>query len=315
MSTISVHIVTYNSAAYITDCLDAILKQSHPIQSIIVIDNNSSDKTKQLLQPYLDRIIFIGNTNNVGFAAGHNQAIRLSDAEYVLVLNPDVTMNPDYIHFLIQQMQLDPSIGSATGKLLFKQSPDIIDSTGLVITKSRRGFDRGAGEGSEAWKESNDVFGVCGAAALYSRQMVEDISIGGCFFDEDFFAYKEDVDVAWRSRIQGWRALYSADAIAYHDRGWKKGARSQTSLFVRRLSYINRYKMIIKNDSIPHMLLHCIPLLVYEVMSLGYFIVKEPKVLGAWVDLFKKIPTLMAKRKSIQDARTVNFTKLYNYFK
>jgi GT2 family glycosyltransferase len=237
MSTVSVHIVTYNSEAYIEDCLDAVLKQSHPIHSIIVIDNNSSDNTEQLLQPYLNQITFVGNTNNIGFAGGHNQAMRLSDAEFYLVLNPDVTMNPDYIHFLMQQCKLDPSIGSATGKLLFKQSPQVVDSTGLIITKSRRGFDRGAGEKSEVWNESNDVFGVCGAAALYSKQMVEDISVDGCFFDEDFFAYKEDVDVAWRSRIRGWRALYCADAIAYHDRGWKKGSRSQTPLFVRRCRF------------------------------------------------------------------------------
>ncbi|NHN34288.1 glycosyltransferase family 2 protein [Paenibacillus agricola] len=315
VSTVSVHIVTYNSEAYIQDCLDAVLAQSYSIQAIIVIDNHSSDKTEQLLRPYLDRITFVGNTDNVGFAGGHNQAIRLSEAEYVVVLNPDVTMNPDYIHFLIQQCKQDPSIGSATGKLLFKQSPKIIDSTGLIITKSRRGFDRGAGELSEAWNESSDVFGVCGAAALYRRQLIDDISVYGCFFDEDFFAYKEDVDVAWRSRIRGWRAQYCAEAIAYHDRGWKKGSRNKTPLFVRRLSYMNRYKMVIKNDSLPYLLLHCIPFMLYEVMSLGYFIIKEPKVLAAWANLFKNSSSLLAKRKVIQSTRKVALSKIYHYFK
>jgi GT2 family glycosyltransferase len=315
MSTVSVHVVTYNSAAYIQDCLNAILNQTYPIHSIIVIDNASSDKTEELLQPYRHQLMYVGNTQNVGFAAGHNQAMRLSEAEYVLVLNPDVTMHPDYVSFLMQQCELDSSLGSATGKLLFKQSPEVIDSTGLMITKSRRGFDRGAGKNSGGWNESSDVFGVCGAAALYSNKLVEDISVDGCFFDEDFFAYKEDVDVAWRSRIKGWGALYCADAIAYHDRGWKKGSRSQTPLFVRKLSYINRYKMIIKNDSMKYLLFHCIPLMIYEIMSLGYFIIKEPKVLTAWVDLFQKMSSLLQKRKVIQSTRKSEFSKIYTYFK
>ncbi|WP_240414728.1 glycosyltransferase family 2 protein [Paenibacillus periandrae] len=315
MSSVSVHIVTYNSEAYIVDCLTAVLNQIYPIHSIIVIDNASSDKTEELLQPYLNRITYVANSVNNGFAGGHNQAIRLSEAEYVLVLNPDVTMHPDYVSLLMQQCKLDSSLGSATGKLLFKQSPEVIDSTGLTITKSRRGFDRGAGESKAAWNVSGDVFGVCGAAALYSKKMVEYISVDGCFFDEDFFAYKEDVDVAWRSRIGGWKSYYCADAVAYHDRGWKKGSRRQTSLFVRRLSYINRYKMIIKNDTIKYLFLNCIPLIVYEVMSFGYFIVREPQVLLTWIDLVKNLPNLLKKRKIIQNARKGDLSRIYAYFK
>ncbi|MEK3725852.1 glycosyltransferase family 2 protein [Paenibacillus sp. FSL H8-0034] len=315
MSSVGVHIVTYNSEAYIVDCLTAVLNQIYPIDSIIVIDNASSDKTQELLQPYLNRITYVANSVNNGFAGGHNQAIRLSEAEYILVLNPDVTMHPDYVSSLMKQCKQDSSLGSATGKLLFKRSPEVIDSTGLIITKSRRGFDRGAGDSSEAWNISGDVFGVCGAAALYSKKMVDAISVNGCFFDEDFFAYKEDVDVAWRSRIGGWNSFYCAEAVAYHDRGWKKGSRSQTSLFVRRLSYINRYKMIIKNDTMKYLFLNCIPLIMYEVMSLGYFIIREPQVLTTWIDLVKNLSSLLKKRKIIQNARKIDFTKIYAYFK
>jgi GT2 family glycosyltransferase len=314
MTTVSIHIVTYNSQDFIVDCLNAVLIQRFPIHSIIIIDNASTDNTRELLRPYLEKITFISNTWNNGFAGGHNQAMKVSEAEYYLVLNPDVTMHPDYVYLIMQQLLQNPSVGSATGKLISKQTPDLIDSTGLRITKSRRAFDRGARESSKAWNVSGDVFGVCGAAALYSKKMVDDISINGDFFDEDFIAYKEDIDVAWRGRLRGWKSLYCADAVAYHDRGWKKGSRSQTSLFVRRLSYINRYKMIIKNDSIKYLSRNCIPFIFYEAISLVYFIIREPLVLAAWIKFFRSVPDLLKKRKIIQRARNVDFSQVYIYF-
>ncbi|TDF96220.1 glycosyltransferase family 2 protein [Paenibacillus piri] len=315
MNSISIHIVTYNSEPYIQDCLEAVMAQSYPIDSVIVIDNNSNDRTEEMLNPYIDRITYIANKSNVGFAAAHNQAIRLSQCDYYLILNPDVKLHPDYVFNLIKQFKNDPSIGSATGKLLFKQSPSIVDSTGLIINKARRAFDRGAGGHSEDWDISIYVFGVSGAAALYSRSMVEDISVNGCFFDEDFFAYKEDVDIAWRSQIYGWKAYYCSDAIAHHDRGWKKGARSHIPLFIRKHSYINRYMMMIKNESIAYLFKHCMPIILYEGMSFIFFLLKEPKVLTAWLDFFKHFKKLIEKRKIIQQARKVEFSEVYMFFK
>jgi GT2 family glycosyltransferase len=315
MKKISVHIVTYNSDSYICDCLMSVLAQNYPIDSIIVIDNNSSDRTEEFLEPFFERINYVGNKKNVGFAAGHNQAIQLSKCDYYLILNPDVKLHPDYIVSLVNQFELDSSLGSATGKLVFKQSPTLIDSTGLTVNKARRAFDRGAGSESSEWSQSGDVFGVSGAAALYSKSMVDAISIEGCFYDEDFFAYKEDVDVAWRSRLLGWKAIYCNEAIAFHDRGWKKGGRAQIPLFIRKYSYINRYKMMIKNDCIYYLIRHLIPLIIYEIISFCYFLFREPKVLTAWFDFYKVLPDLLRKREWIQRARKVDYSFIYNYFK
>lgn len=315
MNTVSVHIVTYNSAEHIDECLQAVFDQKYQINQVVLIDNASKDGTLEKLIRWSDRCVVIRNAKNNGFAGGHNQAIRLSQSDYFLVLNPDVTLDPGYIRRLIQVMDRDDRIGSATGKLLFKSDRSYIDSTGLVIYKTRRAFDRGATESSEAYQQSGEVFGVSGAAAMYARRMIEDISINGEFFDEDFFAYKEDVDVAWRAQIMGWKAYFEPTALSYHERGWKEGGRSSKPLFVRRLSYINRYKMIWKNDQINNVIKNLIPILFYEILSFTYALVREPKLLGAWVSFFRKLPELSKKRRMIQSKRKVTNQDIYKWFK
>ena len=228
--TASVHIVTYNSADDIIDCLKAVMTQNYPIAKIVVVDNASTDGCAEKVRDFCSQtfdsrsldfthIELIQNHENTGFAPAHNQAIVATDTDYVLVLNPDLTLAPDYISRLIARMEADPRIGSATGKLLLKADHGLVDSTGLRMNRARRAFDRGAGEPANQWTQSGTVFGVSGAAAMYSRRMINDISVEGDFFDADFFAYKEDVDVAWRAQLLGWQGYYDAEAIGYHERG------------------------------------------------------------------------------------------------
>ncbi|MEK4286304.1 glycosyltransferase family 2 protein [Paenibacillus sp. FSL P4-0502] len=326
--TVSVHIVTYNSADDIIDCLEAVMAQDYPIEKIVVVDNASSDDCAEKVNIFFNAIdkgafssnsleeldlfnsqankeaptslLLIQNQKNTGFAPAHNQAIATTETDYVLVLNPDLTLAPDYISRLIAQMEANPQIGSATGKLLLKADHGLVDSTGLRMNTARRAFDRGAGEPAEQWTQSGTVFGVSGAAAMYSRRMIEDVSVGGEFFDADFFAYKEDVDVAWRAELFGWRGYYDAEAIGYHERGWKTSGRSTKPMFIRRISYINRYKMIYKNESARTMLKTILVSLPYEIAAHGYMLLREPKLIVAWKSFFTQLPALKKKRKYIQ---------------
>lgn len=307
-TTVTVHIVTYNSAEDIEVCLNAVLRQTYELQKVIVIDNASVDGTAERVRNYIERtesriIQLISNPSNTGFAPAHNQAIRMTESDYVLVLNPDVELGNGYVERLVREMERQPEIGSATGLLLFKDAPGTVDSTGLAMNGIWRAFDRGAGEPATAWKESGEAFGVSGAAALYRREMIREISHQGEFFDESFFAYKEDVDVAWRAGLLGWKAYYCADAKATHARGWKKGGRSSKPLFVRRYSYINRYKMIYKNLTGYRWLTYLPKLLAYELASHGYILLREPKVLGAWGGFFKQLPQLKEKRRAVLEKR------------
>ncbi|MDO7908857.1 glycosyltransferase family 2 protein [Paenibacillus sp. JX-17] len=302
--TLSIHIVTYNSGDDIGACLEAVHRQTYPVHEIIVIDNDSADGTvaevKAVQNRFGGRLKLIRNPNNVGFAPAHNQAIQATQTDYVLVLNPDVTLTTEYTAQLINRMEQDKSLGSATGKLLRKDHPDRIDSTGIVMNRARRAFDRGAGEPAARWAHSGEVFGVSGAAALYSRALIQDISKDGEFFDRSFFAYKEDVDVAWRAQLLGWRAYYDAQAAAFHGRGWKEGGRQAQPLFIRRLSYINRYKMMFKNDRFPALARDCLHILAYELGSQIYFLFREPGVLSIWTSFFKEYKDLADKRRWVQ---------------
>ncbi|WP_036721094.1 glycosyltransferase family 2 protein [Paenibacillus sp. FSL R7-277] len=319
LKTVSVHIVTYNSADDIAECLSAVLSQDYPVKKIVVVDNASSDGSAEKVRAFYHErtaetrpgayvnstssptLVLLENEHNTGFAPAHNQAIAGTTTDYVLVLNPDLTLAPDYISKLIARMEADSRIGSATGKLLLKADHSLVDSTGLRMNKARRAFDRGAGEPADQWNESGEVFGVSGAAAMYSRRMIEDISVEGEFFDADFFAYKEDVDVAWRAELFGWKAYYDAEAIGYHERGWKTSGRSGKAMFIKRISYINRYKMIYKNEPSRTLLLTLLNSLPYEIAAHGYSLLKEPKLLGAWTSFFAQRAVLKRKRRYIQE--------------
>ncbi|MBP1157458.1 MULTISPECIES: glycosyltransferase family 2 protein [unclassified Paenibacillus] len=314
METVSVHIVTFNSEIYIHSCLESIFQQTYPIRNVIVVDNHSTDRTREILANYQDRIEIILNSSNKGFAPAHNQAIQCSSCDYYLVLNPDIRLDQDYVSHLVEALNTQPEAGSSTGKLLSQNELGKLDSTGLTINRARRAFDRGQNEPANQWSKPSEVFGVSGAAGLYSKKMVEDISIDGEFFDEDFFAYKEDVDVSWRAQLMGWKAYYEPKALASHERGWKSGKRMDQPLFVRRLSYINRYKMILKNDRFGYVCLHLFPLLFFEALSFGYTLLKEPGLLPIWGDFFKKLPHLLNKRKQIQAKRRVRLEQVYQWF-
>ncbi|MCR8659829.1 glycosyltransferase family 2 protein [Paenibacillus endoradicis] len=314
MVTVSVCIVTYNSAEDISSCLDAVMLQSQPVQSIIIVDNASADRSVELVKERMNEatpIVLIENKINNGFAGGQNQAIAATDSDYVLVLNPDVELYPDYIKILVDRLERDSHAGSATGLLKLKSNPSIVDSTGLQMGLNRHALDRGAGQPIDMWLEPGEVFGVSGAAALYARRMINDISLEGEFFDEHFFAYKEDVDVAWRARLLGWSSYYDPTSQGIHARGWQTGGRRSISLFVRQHSYINQLFMIVKNEQCGWHWVKVLPIVfLREVTKLLYILIRERELLSSWKLVFKALPSMIRKRKLLLDKITKKKTKL-----
>jgi GT2 family glycosyltransferase len=212
---VCVAIVTYNSERYIRRCLEGVLEQEGVDTEIVVVDNASSDGTRSILRRFKNRIRTIYNDRNLGFAEAQNQAIRASSADWVLTLNPDVLLLPHFVRTLGCR-PVRSSGGTVCGKLLsigagFRPLDEQrLDSTGIFFTPAMRHFDRGWHEPDSADFDSLEyVFGASAAAALYRREMIEDISIDGDFFDPDFFCYREDADVAWRAILQGWRCIYT----------------------------------------------------------------------------------------------------------
>ncbi|WP_338554882.1 glycosyltransferase family 2 protein [Paenibacillus sp. KS-LC4] len=307
MATASVCIVTYNSAADIEACLNAVLHQTLQPERIVIIDNASTDGTKAIVERYaadkgLEAIIcFTANSVNNGFAGGQNQAIRQTASHYVLVLNPDVTLGPAYLAETVAYMEGHPETGSVTGKLVLGSDHSTMDSAGLGMRHTRQAYDLASGEPAAEWNELREVFGVSGAAAVYRRAMIADIQMDGQFFDEDYFAYKEDVDVAWRAQKLGWKAYYVPSATALHHRGWKQGGRRSIPLFIRRHSYQNRWFTLIKNEPVGWQLLWLLPLLAFvEASKLVYILLREPGLLGSWPIIFRMLPVMLDKRKQVE---------------
>src|SRR5208283_5632907 len=218
---VSVTIVTWNSAQYLRECFASLDQQDYGDFDVIVVDNASSDGTRAILAQLEARWRVIYNEQNIGFAAGQNQAIRASRGDCVLCLNPDVMLGPDFLAQLSNSAAAHPEVGTLCGKLLrwdpsaSQHRTKIIDSTGIYFTRNMRHLDRGAEERDEGqYDQVQYVFGATGAAAMFRRDFIEAVSVEGEFFDEDFFAFREDADLAWRAQVMGWKCLYTPAAVA-----------------------------------------------------------------------------------------------------
>jgi GT2 family glycosyltransferase len=320
--TVSISIVTFNSSRYIRRCLNAVLAQKGIRASIVVVDNDSADGTGAILKEFGSRIQAIWNRSNVGFAEAQNQGIRASRAEWVLTLNPDLLMEEDFVRRLVDAGELDAGAGAVCGKLLsigkgFQPLPERrIDSTGLFFTPTVRHFDRGSRELDDgAYDRAEYVFGACAAAALYRRRMIDDVSIGGDFFDPDFFAYREDADVAWRAQLLGWRCIYTPAAVGWHVRGVVPGDRRSITPSINMHSVKNRFLMRIKNAT-PGLYRHCwLPMTVRDLAVVAGCLFAEPRSLPAFWRVAKCWPVMRERRREIMRRRRVGDGELMRWFR
>src|SRR5258707_5254938 len=303
---VSVTIVTYNSGRFIKRCLESVLAQRYPKKEIIVVDNASSDGTVDILEQFEDRCQVFYNDENVGFAAAQNQAIKLSSGEWVMTLNPDVLLLPNFIQALVDAGQFDTKIGTVCGKLLTILAtfdlPDnpLVDSTGIYFTPMLRHLDRGSQEVDNGhYLQHEYVFGATAAAALYRRGMIEDISLEDEFFDPDFFVYREDADVAWRAQLMGWRCVYTPHARGYHVRNVLPGNRRALPPVINMHSVKNRFLMRIKNMTPDLYRRNWFSITSRDMLVIGACLLHEHTSLKAFWFLAKNWRRFKAKREEI----------------
>ncbi len=318
---VSVTLVTHNSESVIARCLESVLAQDWPELEVFVVDNASQDRTRSLLAAYQDRIEIVSNAENRGFCAAQNQALGRTQGDWVLVMNPDVLLAPDFISRLVQAGRWNPLVGTVCGKLLralpgleIPSSPQV-DSAGIYFTPTFRHFDRGFRhpDGPE-YNQPAYVFGATAAAALYRRKMIEDIRIEGEFFDEDFFLYRDDADVSWRAQLQGWRCLYLPDAVGYHVRRAFPECRRQLPNWINFHSVKNRFLMRMKNVTWPLYLRHVLPITARDLAIIGYCLLTEWSSLPAFPAVLKFWRRTMAKRRIVQQRRRVSDAYLESWF-
>jgi GT2 family glycosyltransferase len=315
---VSIGLVTWNSAAHLPECLDSIAHQRYANRELIAVDNASADRSLDLVNQYFPAATLIRNADNTGFCYAHNQAIRASKGTYYLPLNPDVTMQPDYVSALVSALEARPDYGSASGKLLqpveTSQTPRL-DTTGLFIDRRRHQYLRGHGEADTGqFDRAEEVFGVDGAAPLYRRAMLEDIRIDGQYFDESFFIHKEDVDLAWRARLLGWRCWYTPEAVAFHPRGFHPSQRGQMSSAVRIHAVKNRYLLLLKNESRQGWRRDCLYILWYDLKILGYLCLFERSSLAAFSMVRRVWPRIQSWRHEIWNRVRVDSDEILGWF-
>lgn len=307
---VAITIVTYNSARFIARCLDAVLSHDYTDREVIVIDNASQDETPEILAGFESRCQVVCNPKNTGFAEGQNQAIKLSNSRWVLTLNPDVLLLPGFVRNLVEAGDADSRIGTVCGKLL-AISPEfepperpLLDSTGIYLTTNLRHFDRGSRVEDRGQYESFEyVFGATGAAALYRRTMIDDISISGEFFDHDFFAYREDADVAWRAQLLGWTCVYAPIARAYHVRTALPSNRNMLPPEINMHSVKNRWLLRIKNMTFDLYRRYWFRITVRDLMVVAACLLRERSSLQAFSIVAKTWRRQMAKHRKIMQRR------------
>lgn len=320
MGRFDVVLVTWNSERWLHASLPTF-RRLKGAATITVVDNASDDGTVDVVRAHLAEAKLLRNETNAGFAAAANQGIDEGEAPFVLVVNPDLRLSPDYGETLVDALEAaGDEYGAATGRLFSAAGSsidplDTVDSEGIRFTRSGRHFDIAQGELPATGDDPREVFGVSGAAAMYRRSMIRDLSRGSEFFDERFFAYREDADVAWRGRIAGWRALCDPAAMGWHVRRVTPQTRGLLPAAINMHSVKNRFLLRINNQGM-YLTMRNLPFQLFrDLVVLLAVLVRERSSLPALAWLWKNRREAWERRRWVQAKRRIGDREIARWFR
>jgi len=219
---------------------------------------------------------------------------------------------------MVQALRSRSEYGSAVGKLwqTTAHDPRLLDSTGLFLDRRRHQYLRGHGQPDLGqYDQAGEIFGVDGAVGFHRRQMLEEVAVEGRYFDEQFFSYMEDVDLAWRARLLGWKSWYEPGAQAFHKRRFKPGGRGQMEREIRRVAVKNRYLMILKNEGAEEWRRDRWRVRLYDVQIWAYILLLEQSSLGALSLYRRQRERALAWRREIWQKARVRPDERLHWFK
>lgn len=320
---VTVSLVTFQGERWLPGCIASLDRQDRADVEIIVHDNASRDGTRALLGEWVARATRLRiheSATNVGYAAGHNAAIRAARGEFIVLVNQDTELDEGFLSAIVAAFEAHPEAGSVQPRVRQLAAPgerlETLDTTGLVMGRDRRAVScaQGQPDGPEH-QRGEPVWGVDGPLPAYRLATLREASLprsDGSWevLDEDFFLYKEDVDLAWRLRLLGWTAWYEPTALGWHGRG--SGGTGATAMLdiartnrsvssqVRRLSWRNQRLMQLKNEDVVGYLRDLPWIWAREVLSLLFILVNDPRDLAAVASLFRLAPRAWRRRRLIR---------------
>jgi GT2 family glycosyltransferase len=238
----TVIVINWNGLRYLDPCFESLRAQEIDGRfETMLLDNGSTDGSPDHVRRRWPEVRIVSSGGNLGFAAGNNLGMRRAAGRHIVLLNPDTRVQAGWLQGLLDAARSDEKVGAVTSKLVFMADPTEIQNAGSLLLSDGSGADRGFHERDQGQFETREeVFGACGAAVLYRREMLDDTGM----FDETFFNYYEDTDLSWRMRLRGWKVLYEPRALVHHVHAGSSGEWSPFFTFhVDR----NRLFMILKN--------------------------------------------------------------------
>ena len=322
-SRVAVVVVSWNAKGYLDKCLTSLLKQSYENYEVIFVDNGSKDGSAEFIRRNFPTIRLISLDTNTGFAKGNNigiaEAFKDKDTEHIVLLNSDTIIERDFLKELVALAESEMTIGCCQPKMLSIDDHKIIDAVGITIARDGGAVQLGYGKldtGED--NEVKEVFGANAGAALYKSEMLKQIGL----LDEDCFIYYEDVDLALRARLAGWKCFYAPKAVVYHKHSIAFGKQSP---FKEYLLTRNHYYYVIKGLPARMVLFFLMRrarniagLLVRMAMRLlladmeGFR--SNGRRLKAHYDAVKNIPRMFRKRKAIKSLRSISYEALTKWF-
>lgn len=293
-SRISVIVVNYNGRHFLEGCLAALAAQTCSAFETLVVDNASTDGSADWVTGHFPDVRLLRAPRNLGFAAGNNLGIRSARGEFIATLNNDTEVEPDYLDRLAAPMR-EGRVGMCAPLMLEFQRRDRIDSAGIGIDRAGFAWNLRAGKRENRETSECEVFGACAGAALYRRTMLDEIGL----FDEDYFGFYEDVDLAWRARLAGWKCILVPGARVYHVHGgsFRQGSAQKLYLLAR-----NRWWTVLKDCPMPALALYLPLILTADLLALlaGLARYRSLAPLRGRIDALRGLGETLAKRRSVQ---------------
>jgi GT2 family glycosyltransferase len=316
---VEVIMVNFNGKADLASCLPSLFKTDYPNFDTIIVDNASTDGSLEMLQEICKherKLKIIRSTKNIGFASANNLALKYVKGDFIVLLNCDSTVSPNWLKELVAIMANDEAVGICQSKLLSLFNQKIIDSVGDMVHPSGMSVPRGMGEEDMGkYDNEREIFSARGAAMIIRRSLIAEIG----FFDPDYFMSYEDIDLSWRARLAGYEVKLAPESVVYH-----RGFDMYDDAYLVKIynTYKNIYMTLIKNYEIGNLLRFMPQLVAVNLLKILSFMTMSGDLLARFVPfrfrlrlmlnllkapfhVVRNFPTIWMKRMHVQHMRKI----------